>query len=118
MFRTAILSIVVIIIAAHNAWSLCTVPCDLFQVATHQCENNAATPIARITAGRVCNQTMVSPAAFLREDRRVGVNASDHHALGTPRIQFAVAVPVQRPDCRPAQAFPVHEPPVLLALRI
>ena len=118
MFRAAVLSIVLMLVAGPQAPLLCAVWCHAEASAAGPCEHpdTASAPI--VTANGSCPDIAEASTAFVREDPRRGASASDgQHAVVVPPFQF-VAPPTPEFRREPGQHPPLEARPLVLALRI
>ncbi|HEU4688320.1 MAG TPA: hypothetical protein VFS23_08175 [Vicinamibacterales bacterium] len=75
MFRAAVLSIVLTLVAGPNASLLCAVWCHPEAAAAGPCEHRDAT--TTITSNDSCPDIAAVTTAFVREDVRRGVSSSE-----------------------------------------
>jgi hypothetical protein len=119
VFRAAVLSIVLTLAAGPNASLLCAVWCHPEAAAAEPCEHRDATYTANVTANDSCPDIAAVTTAFVREDVRSGVSASDGQtAVLVPPFQF-VAPPTALEFGGEFRPHPPREArPLVLALRI
>ena len=116
VFRAALLSIVLTLAVGPTASLLCAVWCHPEAAAAEPCEHRD-TP--NVTANDSCPDIAAVTTAFVREDVRRGVSASDGQTVVlVPPFQFVA------PPTAPAfggefrQYPPLEARPLVLALRI
>ena len=118
MFRAAVLSIVLALAVGPHG-SLCAVWCHPETATTGACEHQDPTSSPRVSGDDSCSDIAAGLTAFVREDVRRGVSASDvQHAVVVPPFQ---SVPPSTPSAlgrEPGQPPFLKARPLVLALRI
>lgn len=120
VFRAAVLSIVLTLVAGPNASLLCAVWCHPeAAAAAERCEHPDATDTANVTANGSCPDTAAVTPALVREDVRRGISASDGQAaVLVPSFQFVARPTTPEFGGESRQHPPLEARPLVLALRI
>lgn len=119
MFRAAVLSIVLTLVAGPNASLLCAVWCHPEAAAAGPCEHRGPTDTPSVTASDSCPDMAAVTTAFVREDVRRGVSASeDQTAVLVPPFQFVAPPTTPEFGGEFRQHPPLEARPLVLALRI
>ena len=118
VFRAAVLSIVLMVVAGPHASLLCAVWCHPAATAG-PCEHRDPTTAPTVTANDSCADIVAASTAFVREDVRRGASAAQaHQAVDVAPFQFGPppnhAVSVRESG----QRAPLGARPLVLALRI
>jgi len=118
VFRTAILSIVLVLSAGQNVWLLCGLWCHSSQWMIHACEHQTQTTSPGVVANDNCTGND-NAIVFVREDARRKASAPDVQGA-VPALRFAFTPRVAgalsgfEHGCRPL----LELRPLVLALRI
>ena len=116
VFRAAVLSIVLTLVAGPDASLLCAVWCHPEAATAGPCEHPDPTSTPSITANDSCPDIAASSTALVREDVRRG--ASAQQAVLVARFQLA-RPPSNLASARDAgQRSPLEARPLVLPLRI
>ena len=119
MFRAAVLSIVLALVATPQVPLLCAVWCHSEASAAGPCEHPDTGSALSVTANDSCPDIAAASTAFVREDVRRGVAAADPQHVAVVR-----GLEYLRPPHSPEfgrereQHSPLEVRPLLLALRI
>jgi hypothetical protein len=119
VFRAAVLSIVLTLVAGPNASLLCAVWCHPEAATAGPCEHPDLTSTPSIAGNDSCPDIAVSSTALVREDvRRVVSAPAARHAVPVAPFQFAPP-PSQPASARESgQRSGLEARPLVLALRI
>ena len=118
VFRAVVIAIVLMLVAGPNASLLCTVSCRPDAAAERSCKHRDSTDTPSVAANHSC-QHIAAAIAFVREDPRPGVSASNgQHGVVVPTSQFVA--PPKSPEFRSElrQPPPLKARPLVIALRI
>lgn len=119
MFRAAVLSIVLTLVAGPHASLLCAVWCHPEAAAAEPCEHRDATETPNVTANDSCPDIVAVTTAFVREDVRRGVSASDGQtAVLAPPFQFVAPPTTPEFGGESRQHPPLEARPLVFALRV
>jgi hypothetical protein len=119
VFRAAVLSIVLTLVVGPNASLLCAVWCHPEAATVAHCEHQNPSGSPSVAEKDSCPDIAAGATAFVREDVRRGVSASDgQHAVVVPPFRF---VPPPNPSelgRELRQHAPLEARPLVFALRI
>lgn len=118
VFRAVVLSIVLTLAVGPNASLLCAVWCHPDAASAGQCEHPNATNTPRLGTDDSCPAIAAGSTAFVREDMRRGVSASQaQNAVVVPPFQFTLPLR-HAPSTREAAQSPPLETRPLVTLRV
>jgi hypothetical protein len=118
VFRAAVLSIVLALVAGPNASLLCAVWCHPEAATAGPCEHPDPTSTPSIAGNDSCPDIAASSTALVREDVRREVSAPAQHAVLVARFQFAPPPHHSASAREVANRSTLEARPLDLALRI
>jgi hypothetical protein len=118
VFRAAVVSIVLTLVAGPNASLLCVVWCHPQAATAGPCEHPTPTSTPSITSNDSCPDVTVASTAVVREDLRRGVSAPDPQAVDSAPFQFAPPPRVRASADEAARLVRLDARPLVLALRV
>jgi hypothetical protein len=118
VFRAAVLSIVLALVAGPNASLLCAVWCHPEAATAGPCEHPDPTSTPSIAGNDSCPDIAASSTALVREDVRREVSAPAQHAVLVARFQFAPPPHHSASAREVANRSTLEAHPLVLALRI
>lgn len=118
MFRAAVFSIVLTLVAGPNASLLCAVWCHPQAATAGPCEHPTPTSAPSLRSNDSCPDVTAPSMAVAREDVRRGGSAPDPHAVDAAPFQFASQPRVRSSVDEAARVFRFDARPLVLALRI
>jgi len=119
VFRAAVLSIMLTLVAGPNASLLCALWCHPEAAPAGPCEHPDQTSTPSITANGSCPDIPTSSTALVREDLRRGVSApAAQQAVLVARFQFAPPPSPSASAGESGQRTALEVRPLVLALRI
>ena len=117
MFRAAVFSIVLTLVAGPNASLLCAVWCHLQTANAGSCEHPTPTDTPSLTSNDSCPDVTAVSTAVVRDDVRRGASAPDPQAVRVA-FQFAPQPRVRSSVDEAARVFRLDGGPLGRALRI
>ena len=119
MFRAAVLSIVLALVAGPQVPLLCAVWCHPEAAAATLCEHPDTAGALSVTANDSCPDIAAASTAFVREDVRRGVSAADPQHPAVVRALEYIRPPNSPEFGRvPGKHPPLEGRPLVLTLRI
>jgi hypothetical protein len=119
VFRAAVLSIVLTLVAGPNASLLCAVWCHPEAATAGPCEEHPdPTSTPSITGNDSCPDIVASSTAVVREDVRREVSAAAQQAVLVARLQFAPPPRHSASARESGQRSTLDVRPLAVALRI
>ena len=119
VFRAAVLSIVLTLMAGPNASLLCAVWCHPEAATAGSCEHPNPTSTPNVAAKDSCPDITAASTTFVREDVRRGVSSPQaHRAVAVASFQLAPPATQATPNRHAAPAAALEARPLVLALRI
>lgn len=119
VFRAAVLSFVLTLVAGPSASLLCALWCHPEAVTTGPCEHSNPTSTPNVTANDDCPDVATIATVFVREDVRRGTSAAQaHHAVDPAPFLFGPPPNHAGSVAESGRRVPLAAPRLVLVLRI
>lgn len=119
VFRAAVFSIVLTLVAGQNVGLLCQTWCHPHDTSSAGCQHQDPTTSPSVSRGDNCNTVAVGAVAFVREDAQRAGPASDvRNARIIPRFHLTLPTTTDLGSGYTSGAPLLPERPLVIALRI